>query len=55
VSAALDYPSGSAFRNACKRYLGLTPLEIRAAGGASTVLGAMLGQMVEQPVTKSRR
>ena len=38
VARALDFPSGSAFRNTCQRYLGLKPGEIRAAGGASAVI-----------------
>jgi AraC-like DNA-binding protein len=37
VARALDFPSGSAFRNSCQRYLGLRPHEIRAAGGADVV------------------
>jgi AraC-like DNA-binding protein len=38
VALALDFPSGSAFRNVCRRYVGATPLEIRARGGASFVI-----------------
>jgi methylphosphotriester-DNA--protein-cysteine methyltransferase len=38
VSRALDFPSGSAFRNTCQRYLGLKPTEIRSAGGSSAVV-----------------
>jgi AraC-like DNA-binding protein len=38
VALALDFPSGSAFRNVCRRYVGATPLEIRARGGASYVI-----------------
>ena len=38
VARALDFPSGSAFRNTCQRYLGLRPSEIREAGGASVVV-----------------
>lgn len=34
VARLLDFPSGSAFRNTCQRYLGATPHEIRAKGGA---------------------
>ena len=33
AARALDFPSGSAFRNTCQRYLKATPQEIRAAGG----------------------
>jgi AraC-like DNA-binding protein len=32
VAAALDFPSASAFRNTCRRYLGLTPSELRERG-----------------------
>jgi AraC-like DNA-binding protein len=39
VTRLLDFPSGSAFRNACQRYLGATPHEIRAQGGAAWVAG----------------
>lgn len=35
VARLLDFPSGSAFRNTCQRYLGATPQEIRAKGGAN--------------------
>jgi AraC-like DNA-binding protein len=42
VAATLDFPSGSAFRNACQRYLHATPTEIRERGGASYVVRIML-------------
>jgi AraC-like DNA-binding protein len=45
VAAALDFPSGSAFRNSCRRYLGVTPHEIRANGGAAWVIDAMLREV----------
>ena len=35
VARLLDFPSGSAFRNTCQRYVGATPQEIRAKGGAA--------------------
>ncbi len=38
ISNALQFPSGSAFRNACQRYLGATPSEIRGHGGAAWVV-----------------
>lgn len=44
IAAALDFPSGSAFRNTCKRYLHATPNEVRVRGGAGYVLRAMLRQ-----------
>jgi AraC-like DNA-binding protein len=42
VALALHFPSGSAFRNACQRYLSSTPSEIRSRGGAEWVVGEML-------------
>ncbi|MEO7963318.1 MAG: AraC family transcriptional regulator [Gemmatimonadaceae bacterium] len=42
VARALHYPSGSAFRNMCQRYVKATPSEIRANGGAAWVLARML-------------
>lgn len=38
VARALDFPSGSAFRNTCQRYLGLKPTEMRDAGGSPAVI-----------------
>jgi AraC-like DNA-binding protein len=48
VAMTLDFPSGSAFRNTCQRYLGATPGEIRAGGGAEFVLRSLLAR-VGQP------
>ena len=45
VALALDYPSGSAFRNTCQRYLHAAPQQIRARGGASYVISAFLRQV----------
>jgi transcriptional regulator GlxA family with amidase domain len=42
VARILDFPSGSAFRNTCQRYLGASPQEIRAKGGAAFVVDAFL-------------
>ncbi|MHB1225341.1 MAG: helix-turn-helix domain-containing protein [Gemmatimonadaceae bacterium] len=42
VALALDFPSGSAFRNTCQRYVRRTPLEIRRDGGARCVIAAMV-------------
>ncbi|MEP6763523.1 MAG: hypothetical protein ABJB66_04385, partial [Gemmatimonadaceae bacterium] len=42
VAGALDFPSGSAFRNTCQRYLGCTPHQIRQRGGASWVISELL-------------
>ncbi len=38
VAVALEFPSGSAFRNTCQRYLGATPGELRVLGGAEYVI-----------------
>lgn len=43
VALALHFPSGSAFRNACQRYLSATPSEIRTNGGAEWVVRKMVG------------
>jgi AraC-like DNA-binding protein len=45
VALTLDFPSGSAFRNTCQRYLGATPGEIRSGGGAAFVLRTLLAQV----------
>jgi hypothetical protein len=45
VAASLDFPSGSAFRNTCQRYLHATPGEIRGRGGAAYVIRTMLRQV----------
>lgn len=42
AARALDFPSGSAFRNTCQRYLKATPQDIRSRGGAAFVVGAFL-------------
>lgn len=42
VASALDFPSGSAFRNTCQRYLGCTPHQIRQRGGAQWVIQELL-------------
>ncbi len=42
VAHALHFPSGSAFRNACQRYLRLTPSELRSRGGADHVIAALI-------------
>ncbi len=42
VARMLDFPSGSAFRNSCQRYLRATPHEIRERGGASFATSAFL-------------
>lgn len=42
VARLLDFPSGSAFRNTCQRYVGASPQEIRAKGGANWVASRFL-------------
>jgi AraC-like DNA-binding protein len=42
IARALDFPSGSAFRNTSQRYLGLKPTEVREAGGVDAVLTRFL-------------
>lgn len=43
VARNLGYPSGTALRNACHRYLGAAPQEIRERGGAAFVIGRLVG------------
>jgi AraC-like DNA-binding protein len=47
VAHALDFPSGSAFRNTCQRYLHATPHEIRAGGGAAFVVRAFFEERTQ--------
>jgi AraC-like DNA-binding protein len=42
IATALDFPSGSAFRNTCQRYLHATPEKIRARGGAVYAVKTLL-------------
>ena len=44
VSIALDFPSGSAFRNTCQRYLASTPSQLRQRGGAEYVITRLLAE-----------
>jgi AraC-like DNA-binding protein len=41
IAMTLSFPSGSAFRNNCRRYLGAKPSEIRSRGGANLVFGLL--------------
>ncbi len=41
IALTLSFPSGSAFRNNCRRYLGAKPSEIRARGGARLVFSLL--------------
>ena len=58
VAATLDFPSGSAFRNTCQRYLHATPGEVRLRGGASYVVRSLLrhvqGRLAAASVENSR-
>jgi DNA-binding NarL/FixJ family response regulator len=45
VASTLDFPSGSAFRNTCQRYLYATPGQVRSRGGAAYVVRALLRQV----------
>jgi AraC-like DNA-binding protein len=45
IAFALDFPSGSAFRNTCQRYLSATPGDVRSRGGAAYVLQALVNEV----------
>lgn len=45
IARLLSFPSGSAFRNSCRRYVGMSPGEIRAAGGSSAVIRAFASEL----------
>ena len=45
VAASLEFPSGSAFRNTCNRYLHSTPTQIRMRGGAQYVIRSFFRQV----------
>ena len=49
VSAALKFPSGSAFRNTCQRYVHATPTELRQRGGADYVVSLLLAEAERRP------
>ncbi|HEY5220459.1 MAG TPA: helix-turn-helix domain-containing protein [Gemmatimonadaceae bacterium] len=53
VAENLGFPSGSAFRNVCQRYLHSTPGDIRRRGGSAFVVRALLRQ-VRQASTPSQ-
>lgn len=55
VAQTLAFPSGSAFRNAARRYLAVSPGEIRGRGGARWAIGLLLGMAHEgsdEPATE---
>ncbi|HVE77842.1 MAG TPA: helix-turn-helix domain-containing protein [Gemmatimonadaceae bacterium] len=53
IALALDFPSGSAFRNTCQRYLGATPSEIRARGGADFAVARFVARCARGAGTAS--
>lgn len=53
VAASLGFPSGSAFRNVCQRYLHSTPGDIRRRGGAAFVVRALLRQVRQANATST--
>jgi AraC-like DNA-binding protein len=53
VATALDFPSGSAFRNTCQRYLHATPEKIRARGGAAYAVQALLRSVTDSQDVRS--
>lgn len=57
IALALDFPSGSAFRNSCQRYLRATPHTIRERGGARWVTACLLAEIgaVRQSAHSSKR
>ncbi len=42
IATALHFPSGSAFRNTCQRYLHCTPSQLRQPGGAEYVIAGLM-------------
>jgi AraC-like DNA-binding protein len=55
IALTLRFPSGSAFRNNCKRYLGAKPSEIRARGGARMVFAALSDQIEGRSIDVGER
>jgi len=53
IARLLDFPSGSAFRNTCQRYVGATPQEIRSKGGASWVASRFVLELGTNEETES--
>jgi AraC-like DNA-binding protein len=53
VANALDFPSGSAFRNTCQRYLHATPEKIRKLGGAAHAVRTLLRAVQDARVAKN--
>lgn len=55
IALTLCFPSGSAFRNNCRRYLGAKPSEIRAGGGAQLVFDALRNHIEGRRSTGAER
>ncbi|HEX7939721.1 MAG TPA: helix-turn-helix domain-containing protein [Gemmatimonadaceae bacterium] len=55
IAASLDFPSGSAFRNICQRYLHATPRQMRERGGAQHVIRAFFRQSQAPAQSKHAR
>jgi AraC-like DNA-binding protein len=57
IAESLAFPSGSAFRNVCQRYLHSTPGEIRRRGGAAFVVRALMRQVqhAKEPAATGRK
>ncbi len=55
VAQVLDFPSGSAFRNTCQRYLHATPQQIRQRGGAAHVIAAFMAQVAARDLDGGAR
>ena len=55
VAAVLHFPSGSAFRNVCQRYLGTTPTQLRARGGAHHVIRLLFDDVTARQSRPSGR
>lgn len=51
VAQVLDFPSGSAFRNTCQRYLHVTPQQMRERGGAAYVIGVFMKEAGAEPAS----
>lgn len=52
VAYALHFPSGSAFRNTCQRYLKARPQEVRAGGGGEYAVGVFLDRLAGGAMTE---
>lgn len=55
VARMLDFPSGSAFRNTCQRYLHATPHEIRQRGGADFAVERFLAEVAGERAARGMK